>query len=154
MVLNLCVASLVRRHRNVGCGKVQLRSLACIVRPDMIGQPMRALLVLFLAFAAAPAHAADGAHLFDDQCASCHSLGAASTIDGPSLKGVIWRRVAAVPDFTYTPALASIGGSWSPSRLDEFLKDTQALAPGSGMFIAIADPADRQAIISYLKTAR
>jgi len=120
----------------------------------MIGEPMRELLVLLLAFAAAPASAADGGRLFNDECASCHSLGPASTPNGPSLKGVIWRKVANLPDFAYTGALKSFGGSWSPARLDEFLKDTQALAPGSSMYFAIRDPADRQAIIAYLKAAQ
>ncbi len=115
---------------------------------------MRALVGLFIAFAAGPASATDGERLFNDECASCHSLGPDSTPAGPSLKGVIWRRVAVLPDFAYTPALRSFGGSWSPARLDEFLKGSQAVTPGSSMFFASADRADRQAIIAFLKTAK
>ena len=120
----------------------------------MIGTPLRALLVLLFAAAAAPACAAEGEQLYGDECAGCHSLDTASTADGPSLKGVVWRKVAALPDFAYTPALKSIGGSWSPARLDEFLKDAQVLAPRSSMFFTIGDPADRKAIIAYLKTVK
>ncbi len=115
---------------------------------------MRPILTLLLALAAGPATAADGAKLFADQCASCHSLTGASTDSGPSLKGVVWRKLAAAPDFTYSGALKSLGGSWSPSRLEDYLKDAQALAPGTTMFLVVGDPADRKAIVGYLKAAR
>lgn len=113
---------------------------------------IRAALALALAVAAGPALAADGKALFDDQCAACHSLGPASTASGPSLKGVVWRKIAALPDFPYSAALKSHDGSWTPARLDAFLKDTQASAPHAGMFFAIQDPADRQALVTYLKS--
>ena len=113
---------------------------------------MRTLLALSIMFAAGPALAADGAQLFADQCSSCHLPGGASGASGPSLKGVVWRKVAGRGDFTYSGALKSLGGSWSPSRLDGFLKDTQAFAPGTGMYFAIGNAADRKAIVAYLKT--
>jgi len=111
---------------------------------------MRWVLLLLMGLSAWPALAADGAQLFADQCASCHVLAGASSDQGPSLKGVVWRKVAGQPDFTYSGALKSLGGSWSPARLDGFLKDTQGFAPGNGMFFAVNDPADRKAIIKYL----
>ncbi len=115
---------------------------------------MRPLLVLVLALSAGPALAEGGGQLFTDQCASCHAIGAASSASGPSLKGLVWRKVAALPDFTYSGALKSLGGSWSPARLDGYLKDAQGLAPGGDMFVAIDDPADRKAIVDYLRTAK
>ena len=114
---------------------------------------MRPALVLLLLLAARPALAADGRQLFADQCASCHALTDVSGADGPSLKGIIWRKVGGRSDFAYSGALKSLGGSWSPSRLDDFLKDTQAFAPGGGMNIVVDAPADRAAIIAYLKAA-
>jgi cytochrome c len=115
---------------------------------------MRALLIVLLAFTAGPAMAASGQEAFNDECASCHSLGPASGASGPSLKGVVWRRIAAAPDFAYSRALKDAVGSWSPASLDSYLKDTQAFAPGTSMFFAIDDRAQRQAIIAYLKTVR
>jgi cytochrome c len=115
---------------------------------------MRALLVLLLVLVPIPAAAADGQRLYDDECAGCHSLEPASTAAGPSLKAVIWRKVAALPDFSYSEGLKGLGGLWSPARLDEYLKNTQALAPGTDMFFTIADPDDRKAIIAYLKTIK
>ncbi|HEY5410541.1 MAG TPA: c-type cytochrome [Caulobacteraceae bacterium] len=113
---------------------------------------MRTLMVLLVLLAAGPALAADGPRLFADQCASCHLPGGASSVSGPTLKGVVWRKVAGRDDFAYSGALKSLGGSWSPARLDGFLKDTQGAAPGAGMFFAIDDPAERKAIVDYLKT--
>ena len=103
-----------------------------------------------MSLSAGPAFAADGGQLFADQCASCHVLAGASGDQGPSLRGVVWRKVAAEPDFTYSGALRSLGGSWSPARLDGYLKDSQGFAPGNGMFFAVEDPGDRKAIIAYL----
>ncbi len=115
---------------------------------------MRPTLILLLLLAARPALAADGQQLFADQCASCHALTDASGADGPSLKGIIWRKVGGRSDFAYSSALKSLGGSWSPSRLDDFLKDTQAFAPRTGMALVVDDPQDRSAIIAYLKASR
>ncbi len=115
---------------------------------------MRAALAFCIASLAGPALAADGGRLFADQCASCHSMAAASDPSGPSLKGVLWRKVAAQADFSYSPALKTLGGSWSPSRLEVFLKDSQALAPGTSMYVAVEDENDRKAIVTYLKSAR
>ena len=115
---------------------------------------MRPILILLFLSVVRPALAADGRQLFADQCASCHVLTDASGADGPSLKGIIWRKVGGRSDFAYSGALKSLGGSWSPSRLDDFLKDTQAFAPGASMTFVVDEPGDRAAIIAYLKAAR
>ena len=115
---------------------------------------MRPILVLLLLLSARPALAADGGALFADQCASCHSLAEPSGPDGPSLRGIVWRKVGAQSDFIYSGALKSLGGSWSPSRLDEYLKDTQGFAPGTSMNFVVDSPQDRAALIAYLKAAR
>jgi cytochrome c2 len=115
---------------------------------------MRALVFLLSLLAAGPAFADNGQDLFDQQCVSCHALMTASTANGPSLKGVVWRKVASLPDFAYTPALTSAIGNWTPDRLDQFLKDTQAFAPGTSMFFAVQDKTARRAIIKYLETLK
>ena len=112
---------------------------------------MRWIVILLLAASASPALAADGSALFDQQCASCHTLTDASNDLAPTLKGVVWRPLAVLRDFNYSGALKRKGGSWSPDRLDDFLKDSQAFAPGNGMYFALTDPADRKAIVDYLK---
>jgi cytochrome c2 len=42
-------------------------------------------------------------------------------------------------------------GTWTPGRLDAFLHNTQAIAPGTDMFWDIDDGQTRRAIIDYLK---
>jgi len=113
------------------------------------------LLALFAGSAAAGrAAASPGQDLYNDECASCHSVGSASTPSGPTLKGVVWRGVASLQDFAYSRALRSAGGSWSPDRLDVFLSNTQAFAPGTDMFFEIYDRDERRAIIDYLRTLK
>jgi cytochrome c2 len=115
---------------------------------------MRAVLGLIFALAAGPALAADGQDAFTDQCASCHTLNGVSTPSGPSLKGVVWRKIADLPDFAYSAALKAKVGTWSPDQLDAFLRNSQAFAPGTDMFFDVQDPAARKAIIDYLGTVK
>ncbi|HTX49681.1 MAG TPA: c-type cytochrome [Caulobacteraceae bacterium] len=104
-----------------------------------------------LAMAVAPARAADiGRDLFDAQCASCHTLTGHSTVSGPSLKGVMWRKIADLGDFRYTVGLKAQVGSWSPGRLDAYLHNAQKFAPGTDMFWNITDASERKAIIDFL----
>ncbi len=110
-----------------------------------------AVAALLSALPAQPAFAASGKDAFDEQCASCHSLGGASTSSGPSLKGVVWRKIAVLPDFPYTSGLRAKVGVWTPDRLNAYLKNTQAFAPGTDMFWDIRDDAERRAIVRYLE---
>jgi cytochrome c len=113
---------------------------------------MRALLVLLVTLAAGPALADPGEDAFNSQCASCHTLTGASTPNGPSLKGVVWRKIADLPDFTYSDGLKAKVGTWSPDRLDAYLKNSQQFAPGTDMFWDVEDAVRRKAIIAYLQT--
>ncbi|HUZ14037.1 MAG TPA: c-type cytochrome [Caulobacteraceae bacterium] len=118
---------------------------------------MRIALIAAAALAAGPGFAATpvaGADAFNAQCGGCHSLDAASSPVAPSLKGVVGRRIAALPDFQYSDALEAKGGTWTPAALDAFIADPQAFAPGTAMPVSTPDRAQRQAIIDYLKTAR
>jgi cytochrome c2 len=89
-------------------------------------------------------------------CGACHAVtpdGAA--LIGPNLYGVVGRAVASVPGFDYSPELEAVGGQWTPERIDEFLLDPAAFAPGTRMgFVGVADPAERANIVAYLGTLR
>ncbi|MFM1959213.1 MAG: hypothetical protein RL588_730 [Pseudomonadota bacterium] len=102
--------------------------------------------------AAAPAAAADGAKVFNLQCRTCHA--AKSSVAGPSLNGVAGRRIASLGDFAYSSALKSKGGAWTDAALDAYLAAPAKFAPGGRMFTAVAAPADRAAVIAYLKTLK
>ena len=115
---------------------------------------MRALLLLVFALIAGKVEAGPGEDAFGRDCASCHPVNGHSSTNGPSLKGVVWRRIAALADFAYSPALKGAVGAWSPQRLDAFLADTQRFAPGTDMFFDIHDPTTRRAIVDYLRTLK
>lgn len=94
-----------------------------------------------------------GETLFENRCARCHGIGG----DGneglaPTLKGVVGRRIASRPDYFYTDAFKAKSGTWTDEGLDRFIADPQAFAPGSDMNVNSPDPAERQAIVAYLKT--
>ena len=116
----------------------------------------RLILAAWLAAAAAPAWAAGdasrGEALFA-QCAACHRPAGEANAIGPNLKGVVGRKAASAEDFTYSPPLRRSGITWTDDKLDAFLADPQAVAPGTKMpFAGVASPADRADIIAYLKT--
>lgn len=115
---------------------------------------MRIPLSLILALAASPALAATGEQLFGDDCGSCHTTGAASTPDAPTLKGVVGRKIASLPDFQYSAGLKAKPGAWDDAALDAFIAAPQTFAPGTQMYGGAADPNDRKAIIAYLKTVK
>ena len=89
------------------------------------------------------------------KCYSCHSLeGPDSRLQGPSLKGIVGREVAAEPGFAYSPAMrgyAERQESWTREALDAFIADPLAVVPRNEMgFFGISDGEERQALIEYL----
>lgn len=89
------------------------------------------------------------------KCYACHSLdGPDPAAQGPSLKGIVGRKVAAEPGFAYSPALRAYAlrqPRWSRGALDAFLADPHKLVPGNEMgFFGIRDPDERGALITYL----
>ena len=99
--------------------------------------------------------AAAGGAAFKTRCGICHTVETEKSGQlGPSLKGVAGRKIAALGDFNYSAALKAKGGSWTAAHLDEYLASPPKFAPGTKMFLAVTDPADRARIISYLKTAK
>ncbi len=114
---------------------------------------MRLALALLLTFAAAPAFGATGQDIFNDKCGDCHTVDPPSGT-APALKGVVGRKVASLTDFQYSDALKAKGGTWTEPALDAFIANPKAYAPGTAMTAGAADPADRQAIIAYLKSVQ
>jgi cytochrome c len=119
------------------------------MRPARILVPLAAAALL-----ATPSLAADGAALYSAQCKSCHGDAGKGGFAGPALKGVYGRKVAAAPGFAFSAALKAKGGTWNDTGLDAFLTNPGGYAPGGKMFSKVAAPADRAALIAYLKTLK
>jgi cytochrome c len=94
----------------------------------------------------------DGAALFKQQCAACHTLDAsAPQRQGPTLAGVYGRKPGTVPGYQYTPDFAKADFVWDESHLDQYLTNPQALIPDSIMPYRQSKAPVRRAIIAYLK---
>jgi cytochrome c2 len=122
---------------------------------------MRALVLAALAASALSpaAMAADAPHgrtVFQEQCGLCHSAapGDGEAGLGPDLAGVVGRKAASDPGYSYTDALKKSGITWSAESLDRFLADPQALVPGTAMAISVPDAKDRADVVGYLATVK
>ena len=104
-----------------------------------------------------PATGTDSAVLYATLCTGCHVAFDGMTHRlGPDLLGIVNRPVASAPGFDeYSPALQALGGTWTPERLDEFLRDPQSVAPGTTMgFPGLADDRQRADLVQYLATVK
>ena len=114
-----------------------------------------AILTLTAAAALMPLPAAkppDGATLFKQQCATCHTIDPTETVrQGPALSKIIGRQAGKADGFHYSPGLAKADFVWDEARLDAWLTNPQAVIPGAIMAYRQAKPETRAAIIAYLK---
>ena len=105
------------------------------------------------------AQAADASHgqqLFRDQCGVCHSAGDGDGPGGagPSLKGVVGRKVGGDASFSYTDVLSGSKESWSTDNLGTFLADPNKAKPGTSMPISVKNDTDRADLVAYLASLK
>lgn len=94
--------------------------------------------------------APDGAALFRQRCASCHTVtpGGKATL-GPNLAGIAGRKSAATA-FNHSPAFKAANVTWDRANLERYLAGPTRMVPGSRMVITVANPQQRAAIVDYL----
>ena len=86
-------------------------------------------------------------------CSACHAVEAGAPHGiGPTLWAVIGRAVASAEGFDrYSPAMRSLAGTWSPERLDRYLRQPMTEVEGTAMvFPGLASAADRADVIAWL----
>ena len=124
------------------------------MRPTVMN-PCSAAVAAVLAFAAAPAQAADavsGQVLFQ-ACAACHTEKPDAL--GPSLRGVYGRNSAAREDFRYSNPMKRANLVWDDANLRAYLNDPQAKVKGNRMpFGGVQDPSEIEDVIAYLKSLK
>lgn len=87
------------------------------------------------------------------QCVVCHKVEPGQNGIGPTLAGVYGAKAGHVGDFAYSQAMRSSGLVWDEAALDRYLEAPMKTVPGTKMsYAGLRDPAQRQAIIAYLKT--
>jgi len=116
-----------------------------------------ALATFFMAPVAQAQDAGAGQALFQQRCASCHTVdqGGASA-SGPNLFGV-GGSIASNRgiSFNYSDALIDSGVIWDDDNLDAWLESPNDFVPGNKMpFPGLADAGERGNIIAYLNTLK
>lgn len=135
-------------------------------RPLSRDGSMNALLAALAALAAqfapvaamaqsAAAPAADPGRAAFGPCRACHAIEKGVNRLGPSMFGIVGRKVASEPGYDFSPAMQAHGGVWTRERLNAYLADPRGVVPGSKMsYAGLKDPARRAALIDYLATLR
>ena len=126
---------------------------------DIKGRTMRHLppgisVGVFLLLAlASPATAADPDHgkALYQTCAACNNERPDAL--GPSLKGVVGRKSAALEDFRYSNPMKRANLVWDEANLRAYIQDPQAKVKGNRMpYGGLTDGKDVDDIVAYLKT--
>jgi cytochrome c len=94
----------------------------------------------------------DGATLFKQQCATCHTNNLTdSARQGPSLFNIVGRRAGTAEGFHYSAGFAKADFVWDEAKIDAWITNPQEMIPGAIMAYRQAKPEIRTAIIAYLK---
>jgi cytochrome c2 len=91
-----------------------------------------------------------------DVCTSCHAVRPGEPeLEGPTLWGVVGRRIASAPDYAYSDALRRQQGQWDRATLDRFLASPQEFAPGVNMTLGgVRNAAGRKGVLDFLETLK
>jgi len=91
-----------------------------------------------------------------EACLACHAFQPDEPeLEGPTLWGVIGRRIAGAQGYVYSDALRSQQGHWDRATLDRFLASPQEFAPGVNMtFGGVRNAADRKVVLDFLETLK
>lgn len=110
------------------------------------------LLAVAVGEEALAADAAHGKELYG-ACLACHTERPDAL--GPSLKGVVGRKSAALEDFRYSNAMKRANLTWDEANLTRYLADPQAKVPGNRMpFGGLSSPKEIDDVVAYLKTLK
>jgi cytochrome c2 len=109
-----------------------------------------------LGSSALAADASHGQQLFREQCGVCHVGGDGDGAGGagPSLRGVLGRKVGGDTSFGYTQPLIDSKENWTTDNLGAFLADPNKAKPGTSMPISVKNDTDRADLVAYLATLK
>ena len=88
------------------------------------------------------------------KCTACHGFnsGGGNRI-GPNLWNILGMKKANAAGFNYSDSLKSIGGNWTISDMNAWLKSPKKYAPGNAMaFVGLRKDKDRANLMAYLNS--
>ena len=89
------------------------------------------------------------------KCKACHDIEKGVNKVGPTLKGLVGRKAASVPDYKYSEAMlakAAEGMVWDEATLAAYLPDPKAYVPKTKMaFAGLKKPEEVENLIAFLK---
>jgi cytochrome c len=121
---------------------------------------LAALLPCVVATGSAYAADASAGEEVAQRCAICHKFdkGTGNGV-GPNLFGVVGRKAASLPDFTYSDALKASNITWTTDNITKWLADPTKMVPGTKMItppgvISQLSNEDIANLIAYLQTLK
>jgi cytochrome c len=87
-----------------------------------------------------------------NKCIACHAVDPGVQMMGPSLFGLMGRKVGSVEGFPFSEAMTSADIIWTEETLDAFLESPMQFMPGTVMpFGGIRKATQRDSLICYIK---
>jgi cytochrome c len=96
-----------------------------------------------------PGDATRGKLVFQKRCTGCHAM--QGDREGPRLAGVFGRKAGSAAGFDYSVDLKNSTIIWNDSTLERWLKDPEALIPGTTMDFQVPKAQERSDLIAYFK---
>ncbi|MES2185689.1 MAG: c-type cytochrome [Pseudomonadota bacterium] len=110
--------------------------------------------LLALPFAAAQAQDVNAGKQVFSQCAACHSIDGSNGA-GPSLQGVIGRKVGSFPGFRFSRAMKNTAYNWDAAKLEAYIANPQTAIPGNVMpFSGLPDAKQRTDLVAYVQSLK
>ena len=86
-----------------------------------------------------------------NKCVACHSTEAGVHMMGPSVHGLMSRKVGTAAGFLYSPAMEEANFQWTEDTLSAFLKSPMQYVPGTSMpFGGIKKIKQRQNLVCFI----
>ncbi len=127
------------------------------MKSNIFGMAILAATISFTSFAKDNSEVmmeAAGQELFK-KCIACHSADSSKNTFGPSLVGIVNRKSASLPRFSYSEALKKSGLTWTEANLRRWMAGNDILVPGTRMrHVQITDMAEQNYLLAYLKSLK
>ena len=118
-------------------------------------KPFKSILLLAVCFVSNGAKADcdfDAGKKQFNKCVACHSVEPDVHMTGPSLHGLLGRKVGSLEGFAFSPAMEASELVWTEETLSAFLQQPMTYIPGTVMpFGGVKKAEQRDALICYLK---